>query len=422
MQAHRPRLRLSNSHLRGRLPVLAAAVAVLVVTGSAAGATRPEMVRVAWDGKTHGGVQFVPDGNVVWLLSGTLLGSNVWRIDANEPAPKRVPLPTMRDIVAGHGQLWAVKQRGLERPHLYYVDVRGGYRLSEKQLPTGCGRIGHGHVVFGGRLWFFCNFDQVVVFDPRQAAPIKRITVAGDLIEGAGALWRLDFRFVLRCVAGPCKGRAFPVGTTGAWDTTGEVGWIFRKSASPRSGLLTLVQFRQRAVYDGFSIQLPRGFSSVPDLRVVGDEIWVQNTPKFQIARYRINDPEAPPRFLALPGVSKSAESSSAPAVAAGRVWVSVREVNSFKVFRGTLPLDPLPLRQIREALRRELLRAPGRLGVGATTGPPIYVSCEASKKRFRNAATFTCDVRFKKTTRIFCAALVDGRVAVDRTHAACRR
>jgi hypothetical protein len=422
MQAHRPRLRLSNGHPRGRLPVFAAAVAVLAVAGTATGATRPEMARVGWHSKTHGGVQFVADGNVVWLLSGTLLGSNVWRIDADAPGPKRVPLPTMREIVAGHGQLWAVKQRGLERPHLYYVDVHAGYRLREKELPKGCGRVGHGHVVFGGRLWFFCEFNQVAVFDPEQASPIKRVTVDGDLLEGAGALWRLDLRFVLRCVAGPCKGGAFPVGTTGAWDTQGDVGWIFRKSASPRSGLLTLVQFRQRAVYDGFSIKLPRGFSSVPDLRVVGDEIWVQDAPTFRIARYSINDLTAPPHFLALLGVSRSAESSSAPATAAGRVWVSLRDRGSFKVFRGAVPRDPRPLRQIREALRRELVSAPRRLGVAATTGPPIYVSCEASKRRFRNAATFNCDVRFKKTTRVFCSALVDGRLAVDLTHAACRR
>jgi hypothetical protein len=421
MQARRLRPRLSNSHLRRRLPVLA--VAVLAVAGTAAGATRPGMVRVPWDGKTHGGVQFVPDGNVVWLLSGTLLGSNVWRVDANSRVPKRVPLPTMRNLVAGHGQLWAVKQRGLERPHLYFVDVGGGYQLREKQLPGGCGRIGHGHLVFSGRLWFFCDFDHVAVFDPKQAAPIKRITVDGDLIEGAGSLWRLDLRFVLRCVAGPCKNRAFPVGTTGAWDTQGDVGWIFRESAPAGFGLLTLVQFRQRAVYDGFSIRLPRSFSSVPDLRVVGDEIWLQDTPKFKIARYRINDLLSAPRLLALPGVSKSAESSSAPAVAAGRVWVSVRDRRrSFKVFRGTVPRDPLPLRQIREALRRELTRAPGRLGVTVKTGAPIYISCESSRKRFRNAATFNCNVRFRNTTRNFCSALVRGRLAVDRTHTACRR
>jgi hypothetical protein len=328
----------------------------------------------------------------------------------------------MRDLVAGHGQLWAVKQRGLERPRLYYVDVRSGYRLREKRLPNGCGRIGHGHVVFGGRLWFFCNFDHVSLFDPVQAAPLKSLTVDGDLIEAAGALWRLDLRFVLRCVAGPCKGRGFPVGTTGAWDTRGDVGWIFRKTALPRLGLLTLVQFRYRAVHDGFSIQLPRGFSSVPDLRIVGDEIWVQDTPGFRIARYSINDPEAPPRFLKLPGVSKSAETSTPPDTAAGRVWISVKDANGFKVFRGGLPRDPLPLRRIREALTRELLRAPGRLGIASAVGPPIFTSCVASKKRFRQASTFNCDIRFRKTTRIICAALVNGGLAVDRTHDACRR
>ena len=397
-----------------KLTRLAVGVAALAISG-AGSAAPPQIARVPWDGHTHGGVQFVPDGNVVWLLSGTLLGSNVWRIDPGAPAPKRVPLPAMRELVAGHGQLWAVRQRGLERPRLYYVDVHDGYELREKELPKGCGRIGHGHLVFGGRLWFYCDFEHVAVFDPKQSAVVKRLAVEGDLIEGAGALWRLDLRFVLRCVAGPCKGRAFPVGTTGAWDTRGDEGWIFRKSARARLGLLTLVQFRRRALVDGFSIQLPRGFSSVADLRIVGDEIWVQDTPDFRIARYRINDPEGPPRLLELPGVATSAETSAPPATAAGRVWLSVQDRDSFKIFRLGVPRDPLPLRRIRQALTLRLLRTPGGLG------PPLHVSCAASKKRFRQALTFNCDVRFRKTTRLFCAALVNDRLAIDATHTACR-
>jgi hypothetical protein len=383
---------------------LVAAVALSVVGIAAA---QPHVTRVPWDGRTHGGVQFVPDGNVMWLLSGTLLGSNVWRVDPGASGPKRVPLPGMRELVAGHGQLWAVSQDGVERPRLYYVDVHDGYRLHEKLLPSGCGRIGHGHLVFGGRLWFHCDFDHVAVFDPKQAEPVRRLTIDGDLIEGAGALWRLDLRYVLRCVTGPCKGHSFPIGTTGAWDTRRDEGWIFRKSAAARLGLLTLVQFRQRALFDGFSIRLPRGFSSVADLRIVGDEIWLQDTPDFRIARYRINDPEAAPRLVELPRVAKSAETSAPPATAAGRVWLSMKDGDTFKIFRMALPHDPLPLRRIRQALTQKL--------------SPIHVSCASSKKRFRNAATFNCDVRFRKTTRIFCAALVNGRLAVDVTHAACR-
>ena len=387
-----------------------AAAALTIASGASA---QLHIARVPWDGRTHGGAQFVPDGNIVWVLSGTLTGSNVWRIDPGAAAPKRVSIPTMRDLVAGHGQLWAVSQEGAGRPRLYFVDVRDGYRLHEKKLPQGCGRIGHGHLVYGGRLWFFCDFDHVAVFDPKAATPVKRLSVDGDLIEGASSLWRLDLHYVLRCVAGPCKGRGFPIGTTGSWDTNGDFGWIYRKGAPGREGLLTIVQFRQRAMYDGFLVKVPPKFSSVADLRIVGDEIWVQDFPKFRLLRYRINDPLASPQLLQLPGVSKSAESSTPPAVAAGRVWVSVRDGDAFKIFRLAVPRDPLPLRRIRGAL----MQSKGRLGPGS----PLHVSCERSKKRFRLSLTFNCDVRFPKTTKVFCVAIVNGRLAVDATHAACR-
>jgi hypothetical protein len=384
---------------------LAVALAVVAVTGTSVASAE----RIPWDGRANGGAQFVSDGKVVWVLSGTLLGSNVWRIEPGSTVPRRVQVPTMRDIVAGHGQLWGVTQEGAGRPRLYYVDVRDSYSLHEKQLPAGCGRIGHGHVVYGGRLWFYCDFDDVAVFDPKQAAPVRRMRVDGDLIEGGGALWRLDLRFVLRCVAGPCHGRAFAIGTTGSWDTDGNVGWIFRKGAPARLGVLTLVQFRKRALLDGFSIKLPRGFSSVGDVRIVGDEIWVQDTPDFRIARYRVNDPEAPPRLLKLPGVRAKADALAAPAVAAGRVWLSVRDGESFKLFRLAVPRDPVSLRRIRSA-------------VAAKNPRSIYVSCAASKKLFRTARAYACEVRFPKTTSYVCAAVVGGRLAVDVTHNACRR
>jgi hypothetical protein len=365
------------------------------------------LTQIPWNGKTNGGAQFFTDRGVVWVLSGTLSGSNVWRLDPRTLALTRLPLGgRMDELVAGEGQLWALAQTG--KPRLYYVDVRNGYRLDEKRLPKGCGRIGHGHVVFGGRLWFYCDFDHVAVFDPKQRGPVKRFTPGGDLFAAAGGLWVLDIDDVLRCLQGRCKGRSFPVGTTGAWDTHGDVGWVLDDGATPPTGPLILVNFRSRAIVN-FMPRLPRGLTTNRDLRVVGDEIWVENSPKLLIVRYSVNDPEAPPKLLKLPRLSKNAQPLGSIETGGGYAWLSVADGRSFKLFRATLPVDPLPLRRIRVALGRRFARA-------------LHVSCERAKRLYLAAPAYSCTVQFRNTTRYVCAALPAGRLAIDRMHKSCRR
>jgi hypothetical protein len=401
---------------------LAAAGAVaLTLTGVGSPATTPRAVEVPWNARVHGGVQFVTDRESVWMVSGTLLGSNVWRIDPRTLRLTRTPLPRrMRELVAGGGQLWALELREAT-PHLYYVDVRGGYRLREKRLPRGCGLVGHDHRVFRGRLWFRCDFHRFAVFDPRRPDPVRTMTSEEELLEGAGALWLLDLQLVMRCLEGPCNGR-FPVGTTGAWDEGGDAAWVVRSGFEPTVGLLELVHFPSRAVLT-FELQLPRGLSRPTDLRVVGDELWVQGGTGFVVARYSVNAPTAPPRLLTLPGLSRLAESSFAAETGGGYAWIHVRDGRDHKVYRVDLPRDPLPLRRIRAALARELERTPQRFGVARTAGPPAHVSCSA-RRMFQGATAFGCHVRYRAASKFFCAAIVGGRLTLDRRlrESACRR
>jgi hypothetical protein len=390
--------------------ILVAAIALLAL--SAAAPARVE--RVQWD-DADGGATFFADGRVLWIHSSGYHGSNVWRVDPQTHVPKRVAMARVDDLIAGDGQLWAVS-----RDRLSYVDVRG-YRLRAKQLPKGCGTTQQDRFVHSSRLWFRCDLDgHFAIFTPERATPVRRLKLDGDLVQAGGGLWLLDLYHVFRCIEGPCKGQRFPFGTTGAWDTQGSTGWMFSTTTQPRDGLIYLVQFGSHA-NTSFSVKLPRPLV-LPALTVVGDELWVHEPLKSEIVRYSINDPEAPPRLLTLPGVSRSAMLLARIETAAGYAWISVKEgTNTFKLFRVAAPHDPQPLRGVRAALKRELERSPARFGVARSIGKPLHVSCRPAGL-FLRARAFQCEVRYPNThSEYLCAAMVRGRLVLDRSHKACR-
>jgi hypothetical protein len=373
---------------------------------------------VPWDGKAEGSPTFVTDGQQVWILSGGYGETNVFRLDRGSTVPRPVPVPRMYQLFAGDGQLWGVQLlRGGRAERLVYIDVRNGYRLRPKRFPRGgCKSLGRKTLVHRGRLWFQCDWERFIVYEPQQVAPVKELRELGDLVESAKALWLYNINSSLECVEGPCRGRDIVVGPSGAWAAEGDTGWVLREGATATEALLTLVGFRARG-YADFTVKVPREVTRPYELRVVGDELWVHSgSRKFAVARYRLNAPDLAPRLLRLPGVSWATEAGWPVEVGGGYAWISAGIREGVKVFRVALPRDPPALRRIRAAVLVASVRTPQRLGVARGAGAPMHASCDA-RGLYLTARAYYCTVRFRGGAEYMCVAVVRGRVLADRRH-----
>jgi hypothetical protein len=341
-------------------PVAAFALAALLLAGPVPSAA-PPVTPIAWNQRVQG-LPFLTVGtDDVWINAITTQPDQpkVWHVDPVRAAatPTRIVKQVDDVFPGGSGSLWvsSVDMPSLQ-PTVSWVDVAGGYRLVEKNVPANCELEDGGHgVVVGGQLWFNCMKYGIYVFATDEREPVRRVPLrsvsvllasrdgiwaaAGGPLDGTGAAAGGS----LRGLSGRARGRtiALPRGFTVAGDYASNVGWAVAGTTIWAIGHegrdAELVRFDlNRQTATAFPIVAPVGADGYlgGGIAVTSGGIWVGDGAHVRLIRYARNHPKKPVGYLAMPGSGHAKDAFFSVQAGAGALWVEAERPDGFHMFR----------------------------------------------------------------------------------------
>lgn len=335
MQRHRSDshlVKLTSGAILLAMFAIFAALAAASNDTSAVALSQPKMKSIPWDKNKQGGLpRFVAAGDHVWIstLGWPFVPHDVWSVEPKTAGVKPVPIAYgVQDLYADRdGGLWMTGLEGGTSLHLSYVDVRHGYRVVPKRVPNACNLENIApSVTYRREMWLNCTSGGVYVFDRVRRDPNRTIHAKGlrSLLPASNGLWLVRKNGSIRAVAGSAAGTRFslPINfvSEGGLAVNGTTVWTFGISSRPAyRDMLLRIDLKKRRI-QMFPLKDAPRFSE--GIALTGDEVWLADTSRLQILRFKQKHPVSPVGRIQLPGRRSKATSVRITA-GAGYVWVS---------------------------------------------------------------------------------------------------